>query len=160
ESEFAASVPKATKHWSFDLVLIGGGLATLVVGSRLLVDNSIVVAKAFQISEAVIGLTVVALGTSMPELATSIIAAVRRQPDIALGNIIGSNIFNILAILGLSSLVAPVTAGGITLFDYGVMVGTAVLLLPFLMTGSRLGRLEGLVFLGGYCGYLAFLWPQ
>ncbi len=160
ESEFAESVPKSTKHWSFDLVLIGGGLATLVVGSRLLVDNSIEVARAFQISEAVIGLTVVALGTSMPELATSIIAAVRRQPDIALGNVIGSNIFNILATLGLSSLMVPMTAGGITLVDYAVMVGTAVLLLPFLMTGSRLGRLEGLVFLGGYCGYLAFLWPQ
>lgn len=160
ESEFAESVPKATQHWSFDLGLIGGGLATLVVGSRLLVDNSIEVARAFQISEAVIGLTVVALGTSMPELATSIIAAVRRQPDIALGNVIGSNIFNILATLGLSSLMVPMTAGGITLVDYAVMVGTAVLLLPFLMTGPRLGRLEGLVFLGGYCGYLAFLWPQ
>ena len=160
ESEFAESVPKSTKHWSFDLVLIGGGLATLVVGSRLLVDNSIEVARAFQISEAVIGLTVVALGTSMPELATSIIAAVRRQPDIALGNAIGSNIFNILATLGLSSLMVPMTAGGITLVDYAVMVGTAILLLPFLMTGPRLGRLEGLVFLGGYCGYLAFLWPQ
>ncbi|KGO33767.1 MAG: calcium/sodium antiporter [Desulfoprunum sp.] len=160
ENEFATSVPKATKHWAVDLVLIGGGLATLVVGSRLLVDNSIEVARAFQISEAVIGLTVVALGTSMPELATSIIAAVRRQPDIALGNIIGSNIFNILAILGFSSLVAPMTAGGINLFDFGVMVGASVLLLPFLMTGPRLGRLEGLVFFGGYCGYLAFLWPQ
>lgn len=160
ESEFAESVPKATTHWAVDLVLIGGGLATLVVGSRLLVDNSIEVARAFQISEAVIGLTVVALGTSMPELATSIIAAVRRQPDIALGNAIGSNIFNILATLGLSALVVPMTAGGITVIDYGVMVGTAVLLLPFLMTGPRLGRLEGLVFLGGYCGYLAFLWPR
>jgi len=160
ESEFAESVPKATTHWAVDLVLIGGGLATLVVGSRLLVDNSIEVARAFQISEAVIGLTVVALGTSMPELATSIIAAIRRQPDIALGNAIGSNIFNILATLGLSSLVVPMTAGGITVIDYGVMVGTAVLLLPFLMTGPRLGRLEGLVFLGGYCGYLAFLWPR
>jgi len=160
ESEFAQSVPKSTQHWSFDLVLIGGGLATLVLGSRLLVDNSIEVARAFQISEAVIGLTVVALGTSMPELATSIIAAVRRQPDIALGNAIGSNIFNILATLGLSSLVVPMTAAGITPVDYGVMAGTAVLLLPFLMTGPRLGRLEGLVFLGGYCGYLAFLWPQ
>ncbi|MGW8158958.1 MAG: calcium/sodium antiporter [Desulfoprunum sp.] len=160
DNEFATSVPKATKHWAVDLVLIGGGLATLVVGSRLLVDNSIEVARAFQISEAVIGLTVVALGTSMPELATSIIAAVRRQPDIALGNIIGSNIFNILAILGFSSLVAPMTAGGINLFDFGVMVGASVLLLPFLMTGPRLGRLEGMVFFGGYCGYLAFLWPQ
>jgi len=160
ETEFADGVPKPTKHWAVDLLLIGGGLATLIVGSRLLVDNSIEVARAFQISEAVIGLTVVALGTSMPELATSIIAAIRRQPDIALGNVIGSNIFNILATLGLSSLVVPMTAGGITLVDYAVMVGTAVLLLPFLMTGPRLGRLEGLVFLGGYCGYLAFLWPQ
>lgn len=135
-------------------------LVLLFGGAELLVKGSASLAARAGLTPLVIGLTVVAFGTSMPELATSIIAAVRRQPDIALGNFIGSNIFNILAILGLSSLVAPVTAEGIDLFGYGVMVGTSVLLLPFLMTGPRLGRREGLVFLGGYCGYLAFLWPQ
>lgn len=160
EEEFAESVPKQTKHWFIDLLLVGGGLAVLVIGSRLLVDNSIEVARAYRISEAVIGLTIVALGTSMPELATSIIAAVRRQPDIALGNIIGSCIFNILSILGLSASIIPVTSGGITLIDYAVMAGCAVVLLPFLMTGLRLGRVEGLVLLSVYGGYLYHLWPE
>lgn len=160
EEEFAESIPKQTKHWSVDLLLVGGGLAVLVVGSRLLVENSIEVARAYQISEAVIGLTIVALGTSMPELATSIIAAVRKQPDIALGNVIGSCIFNILSILGLSASIVPIASGGITLVDYVVMVGCAVVLLPFLMTGLRLGRFEGLVFLAIYGGYLYYLWPE
>lgn len=160
EEEFAESVPKQTKHWAIDLLLVGGGLAVLVIGSRLLVDNSIEVARAYMISEAVIGLTIVALGTSMPELATSIIAAVRKQPDIALGNVIGSCIFNILSILGLSASIIPITSGGITLVDYAVMVGCAVVLLPFLMTGLRLGRIEGLVLLSVYGGYLFHLWPQ
>ncbi|KAB2888179.1 MAG: calcium/sodium antiporter [Desulfobulbaceae bacterium] len=160
EEEFAESVPKQTKHWFIDLLLVGGGLAVLVIGSRLLVDNSIEVARAYRISEAVIGLTIVALGTSMPELATSIIAAVRRQPDIALGNVIGSCIFNILSILGLSASIIPVTSGGITLVDYAVMAGCAVVLLPFLMTGLRLGRIEGLVLLSVYGGYLYHLWPE
>jgi len=160
QAEFGEGVPKLTRHWSLDVLLIGGGLAMLILGSRLLVDNSITVAKAFHVSEAVIGLTIVALGTSMPELATSLIAAVRRQPDIALGNIVGSNIFNILSILGLSSLITPITAAGITIADYGLMVFCSVLLLPFLMTGPRLGRLEGLAFLAIYAGYLYFLWPK
>jgi cation:H+ antiporter len=160
EEEFAEGVPKQTKHWFIDLLLVGGGLAVLVVGSRLLVDNSIEVARAYRISEAVIGLTIVALGTSMPELATSIIAAVRKQPDIALGNVIGSCIFNILSILGLSASIIPITSGGITIVDYAVMVGCAVILLPFLMTGLRLGRIEGLVFLSIYGGYLYYLWPK
>lgn len=160
ESEFAESVPKLTRHWSIDLLLIGGGLAVLVVGSRLLVDNSIEVARAYQISEAVIGLTIVAAGTSMPELATSLIAAVRKQPDIALGNVVGSCIFNILSILGLSASIMPIASGGITLVDYAVMVGCAAVLLPFLMTGLRLGRLEGLVLLSIYGGYLYYLWPE
>ena len=160
EEEFAESIPKQTKHWSVDLLLVGGGLAVLVVGSRLLVENSIEVARAYQISEAVIGLTIVALGTSMPELATSIIAAVRKQPDIALGNVIGSCIFNILSILGLSASIVPIASGGITLVDYVVMVGCAVVLLPFLMTGLRLGRFEGLVLLAIYGGYLYYLWPE
>lgn len=160
KAEFGEGVPKLTTHWAVDLLLIVGGLAMLVYGSRLLVDNSIAVAKAFHVSEAVIGLTIVALGTSMPELATSIIAAVRRQPDIALGNIVGSNIFNILSILGLSALVVPITAAGITIVDYGLMVFCSVLLLPFLMTGPRLGRLEGLALIAVYGGYLYVLWPK
>ena len=114
-----------------------------MLGSRLLVDNSLQVARAFQISEAVIGLTVVAFGTSVPELATSIVAAVRKQPDIALGNVIGSNIFNILSILGISALVMPIAVNGIQVLDYAMMVGVSLLILPFLMTGLRSGPYRG-----------------
>jgi cation:H+ antiporter len=149
-----------TGHWSLDLLLIGGGLAVLTLGSRLLVDNSLQVARAFQISEAVIGLTVVAFGTSVPELATSIVAAVRRQPDIALGNVIGSNIFNILSILGITALVAPITTNGIQVLDYAMMVGVSLLILPFLSSDLRLARVEGAILLGLYGGYLYLLWPK
>jgi cation:H+ antiporter len=159
-SEFTQGVPKMTGHWSLDLLLIGGGLAVLTLGSRLLVDNSLQVARAFQISEAVIGLTVVAFGTSVPELATSIVAAVRRQPDIALGNVIGSNIFNILSILGITALVAPITTNGIQVLDYAMMVGVSLLILPFLSSDLRLARVEGAILLGLYGGYLYLLWPK
>ena len=160
EGEFAEGVPKMTKHWSLDLLLIVGGLVVLVLGSRLLVDNCLQVARAFRISEAVIGLTVIALGTSMPELATSIVAAIRRQPDIALGNVVGSNIFNILGTLGLSAMVAPMAVPGIQMLDYAVMVGVSLLLLPFLMTGLRLARFEGGILLAIYVSYLFVLWPK
>lgn len=159
-SEFTQGVPKMTGHWSLDLLLIAGGLAILVLGSRLLVDNSLQVARTFQISEAVIGLTVVAFGTSVPELATSIVAAIRRQPDIALGNVIGSNIFNILLILGASALVTPITTNGIQVLDYAMMVGVSLLILPFLSSGLRLARVEGAILLGLYGGYLYLLWPK
>ena len=160
EGEFAEGVPKMTRHWSLDLLLIVGGLVVLVLGSRLLVDNCLQVARAFHISEAVIGLTVIALGTSMPELATSIVAAIRRQPDIALGNVVGSNIFNILGTLGLSAMVAPMAVPGIQMLDYAVMVGVSLLLLPFLMTGLRLARFEGGILLAAYISYLFVLWPK
>ena len=101
------TAPSVSRHWSVDLAFLLGGLATLVFGSNLLVDHSVALAKGLGVSEAIIGLTIVAAGTSMPELATSVIAALRKQPDIAIGNIIGSNIFNILAILGVASIVTP-----------------------------------------------------
>ena len=160
EDEFAEGVPKMTRHWSLDLLLIVGGLVVLVLGSHLLVDNCLQVARAFRISEAVIGLTVIALGTSMPELATSIVAAIRRQPDIALGNVVGSNIFNILGTLGLSAMVTPMVVPGIKMLDYAMMAGVSLLLLPFLMTGLRLARLEGAILLVVYASYLFVLWPK
>ena len=160
EDEFAEGVPKMTRHWSLDLLLILGGLVVLVLGSHLLVDNCLLVARAFRISEAVIGLTVIALGTSMPELATSIVAAIRRQPDIALGNVVGSNIFNILGTLGLSAMVTPMVVPGIKMLDYAMMAGVSLLLLPFLMTGLRLARLEGAILLVVYASYLFVLWPK
>jgi cation:H+ antiporter len=160
-AEFADAVADAPrgKLW-LDLVLIAGGLAVLVIGSRLLVSNSIGLARLIGISEAVIGLTIVAAGTSMPELATSIIAAWRREPDIALGNVIGSNIYNILAILGVSGLLAPLHAPGIRTLDLWVMLAMAVVLLPLIWTRLAVARWEGALLVAGYCAYVYVLWPH
>jgi len=149
-----------SRHWCVDIALILVGLAILVAGSRLLVENSVALAVSFGISEAVIGLTIVAAGTSMPELATSLVAAFRKQPDIAIGNIVGSNIFNVLGILGVASIVSPIEAPGISTLDYGVMILFTVLLIPLLYTGRILHRVEGAVLLALYFGYLFLLWPD
>jgi len=153
-----ASAP--SRLWAVDLLLILGGLAVLVFGSRLLVQHSVSLAKDMGISEAVIGLTIVAAGTSMPELATSLVAALRKQPDIAIGNVIGSNVFNILGILGVATLLSPLHAPGISTVDYAVMVFVTVLLIPLLYTGRLLHRLEGLALLLVYGVYLFILWPS
>jgi len=155
-----APVPTVSRHWGMDIAYIVVGLGLLVFGSSLLVDNSVVVAKAFGVSEAVIGLTIVAAGTSMPELATSLVAAVRKQPDIAVGNVVGSNIFNILGILGLASIVSPLRAPGVSMLDYIVMIGFTVLLIPLLYTGRLLHRLEGGALLALYGVYVFILWPE
>jgi cation:H+ antiporter len=153
----AEDVPRG--HWLLDVVYVIAGLAILIVGSRLLVTNAVELAKGLGVSEAIIGLTIVAAGTSMPELATSVVAAIRRQPDIAVGNVVGSNVFNILAILGFSSLTMPLAAPGISGLDLGVMIALTVLLLPLLYTGRILHRVEGLLLLACYGGYLFILWP-
>ncbi|MBL9154676.1 MAG: calcium/sodium antiporter [Verrucomicrobiales bacterium] len=160
EAEFEEGVPKPTSHWWADLLFIAGGLALLVFGSDLLVEHAVSLARSLGVSEAVIGLTIIAAGTSMPELATSIVAALRKEPDIAIGNVIGSNIFNILSILGLCSLVAPIQSSGIRPFDYWAMIGCAVLLLPMLWTGRKIVRIEGAILLAAYGAYLYVLWPK
>jgi len=128
------------------------------VGARLLTIGAVELARVFGVPELVIGLTIVALGTSLPEVAASIAAALKREPDIALGNIVGSNVFNILGILGLTALVQPVGVPweGIQR-DIWVMLGASLLLWPFLATGYRLGRREGGVFLGLYVAYMVLL---
>lgn len=151
---------RKTQHWVFDFAYIVGGLGILIVGSQILVDSSVSLAKEFGVSEAVIGLTIIASGTSMPELATSVVAALRKQPDIALGNVIGSNVFNILGILGIASLVSPLSAPGVSWFDCATMVLFSALLLPLLFTGSLLHRIEGALLLVLYGGYLFILWPK
>jgi cation:H+ antiporter len=147
------------RHWGLDVAFVVAGLGILVLGSRLLVDHAVALAGALGVSEAVIGLTIVAAGTSMPELATSVVAAVRKQPDIAIGNIVGSNIFNILAIMGLSSTIAPLHAPGISSLDFLVMIALTVLLIPLLYTGRLLHRLEGALLLALYGAYIFILWP-
>jgi cation:H+ antiporter len=160
EREFAEGVPARSGSVLLDWLFILGGLGILVIGARLLTDNSVALARSFGVSEAVIGLTIVAAGTSVPELAASIVAAMKKEPDIALGNVIGSNIFNILGILGIASLVAPLSAPNISHFDLWTMVAIAAALVPMLWTGLRVSRAEGVALFAAYCGYVYFLWPK
>lgn len=136
------------------------GISMLVGGGILFVNGAVDLAKTFGVSEVIIGLTIVAIGTSMPELVTSVIAALKGQSDIAIGNIVGSNIFNILGILGITAIVQPVSSLGFQPIDFIVMLAFAVIILPFAWTGLRIGRREGTVLLLGYLGYMGYLVNQ
>ena len=160
EKEFEEGTPHQSRNVVIDLLLVSGGLALLVLGARFFVSGAIDLARLWGVSEAVIGLTIVAAGTSLPELATSVLAAIRKEDDIAIGNIVGSNVFNILGILGVSGMIAPLSTGGITPVDFGVMLGVALLLLPLMHTGLRLVRWEGALFLSIYGGYVWWLLPK
>jgi len=151
--------PSRTPLW-LDLLLVAAGLSLLVWGANLFVAGAIDLARTLGVSEAVIALTIVAGGTSLPELATSIVAAVKKQPDIAVGNVVGSNIFNILCILGATAAVRPIDVGGIGLGDAAVMLGLSVVLLPLAVTQRRISRPEGLGLLLAYAAYLAWRWPM
>jgi cation:H+ antiporter len=132
-----------------------GGLAVLMFGARFLVDGSVSIARGFGVSEAFIGLTIVAVGTSLPELATSIIAAFRRQSEIAIGNIVGSNIFNVLGILGVTALIKPVpVADRFLTFDLPIMIAASLALTAVLLTRRVIGRVVGLVVLVAYVAYV------
>ena len=142
------------------LLLALAGLGLVVLGGAALVDGAVALARAFGIGETVIGLTIVAVGTSMPELVTSVIAALKRQGDVAFGNIVGSNMYNILGIGGTTALIAPsAVPAEIVRFDAPLMVGVSVLFVVFAATGRRIARGEGLALLAGYCAYLYMLWP-
>lgn len=147
-------------HWGVQILLILAGLALLVLGSNWLVDAAVAFAKYLGVSELVIGLTIVAAGTSLPEVATSILAAIRGERDIAVGNVVGSNIFNILAVLGISASVAPgdlAVAPAMLAFDIPVMVAVAVACLPVFFSGSAILRWEGSMFLALYVAYTLYL---
>lgn len=136
-------------------IAVGLGLILLIGGSQILLIGAIGIAEYFNVPEAVIGLTLVAVGTSLPELSISVIAAIRRHADVAVGNILGSNIFNLLGILGVSALLQPLPVHARILhFDQWVMLGTSLLLLLFLYTQSCLSRLEGGMLLAGYGIYV------
>ena len=136
------------------------GLALLILGSKWLVDGAVAIARNLGVSELVVGLTIVAVGTSLPELATSVVASLHGERDIAVGNVVGSNIFNILCVLGMATLVSPsglaVPPAALT-FDLPVMLAVAVVCLPVFMAGHRIDRWEGLIFLGYYVVYVLFL---
>ncbi|MGI9322507.1 MAG: calcium/sodium antiporter [Pseudomonadales bacterium] len=139
------------------MLFVIGGLALLVYGSQLFVDGAVAIARLLGVSEAVIGLTLVAVGTSVPEFATCLVAAWRGQPDIAVGNVIGSNIFNVLGILGITSLVGSISSVQFSLVDFGVALAFSLVLLPLARTDFKLTRLEGALLLAGYCAYLIYL---
>ncbi|MGM0543862.1 MAG: calcium/sodium antiporter [Pseudomonadota bacterium] len=153
EADEVTALPRTT----ISIVMaLGLGLGLLIGGSQLLLYGTIGLAQAMGISEAVIGLTIVAVGTSLPEMAVSVIAALRRHADVAVGNILGSNIFNLLGILGISAVLQPLPiADRVAAFDQWVMLGAAGVLMIFLYTGMRLSRLEGGLLLTGYGVYLA-----
>jgi cation:H+ antiporter len=147
-------------RWPMHVLLVLLGLALLVVGSEWLVDGAVAIAGALGVSELIIGLTVIAAGTSLPEVATSIVAGLRGERDIAVGNVVGSNIFNILVVIGATSIVAP---GGLHVapaainFDMPVMIAAAVLCLPIFFVDHRIGRWEGGLFLSYYVFYTFYL---
>ena len=139
-----------------ELVLVVGGLVLLTLGARWFVAGAVGLARLAGWSEAFIGLTVVAVGTSLPELAASVVAARRGEGDIAIGNVVGSNVFNILGVLGAGALVRPLPQGGILPGDLVAMGAAAVILAPFAWTGRRVDRWEGVVLVVGYVGYVAW----
>ncbi|MGL5287390.1 MAG: calcium/sodium antiporter [Aeromonas sp.] len=160
EQEYGAHEPHSPLTQLRNVLLIVVGLALLVLGSRLLVESAVTIARYFGVSELVIGLTIVAAGTSLPEVVTSIVAALRGERDIAVGNVVGSNIFNIFCVLGLSALVVP---GGIEVsatalaFDIPVMIAVALACLPIFFTGYTIARWEGMLFLAYYVAYTLWL---
>ncbi|MBI4019982.1 MAG: calcium/sodium antiporter [Candidatus Aenigmarchaeota archaeon] len=152
-----AVVGEGSKSRARNAIMVLAGLAGTIIGAKLLVDNGAAMARSFGVSEAFIGLTLVAVGTSIPELVTSVVAAIKKLPDIAVGNIIGSNIFNALFILGVAAIVAPLEVSpGIVFSDMLVMLGFAVAL-QLLMLNGKINRWNGLVLLGSYMAYIAYL---
>lgn len=146
---------RLSRHWALDILFIGLGLAGLVYGSDLLVENAVIIATKLGMSEALIGLTIVAAGTSMPELATSVVAAIRKRADIAIGNVVGSNIFNIFFILGVAGLIQPISTPDINYVDSLFVIGISLMLWFFMKHSSRLGRWHGLSLLFFYFIYFA-----
>jgi cation:H+ antiporter len=163
-AEYQQAFGGATAGWlgrlPIQIACVLSGLGLLVLGATWLVDSAVSIARAFDISEAVIGLTIVAAGTSLPELATSVVAAMRGERDIAAGNVVGSSLFNLLGILGIAALATP---GGLSVapalvnFDVPVMIAVAFACLPIFATGQCIARWEGALFLGYYAVYVGYL---
>jgi len=155
--EFKEALRERRRAAWLDLLFVLTGFVSLLVGANLLLMGALVVAEQFGISQVVIGLTIVALGTSLPELATSVVASVKREPDVAFGNAIGSNILNILLVLGVAALIRPIETAGLRTFDIAALVASAVILFPLMWRGWVLNRLEGAFLLAGYVAYLYFV---
>lgn len=151
-------LPVPSKSIWFDLVMVAGGILAVVGGGKLLVDNAIVLAKTFNVSDEVIGLTLVSVGTSLPELATSVMAAIRKHSDIALGNVLGSNVYNILGIAGITALIKPIpVTEHMVQIDIPLMIGVSLILFFLAVVVKRFGKRVGYAFLAAYIGYIYFL---
>ena len=148
-----------SKNFLRDIGFLILGLIALALGSNFLVEGAVDLARIWGLSEALIGLTIVSVGTGTPELATALMAAYRKTADIAIGNAVGSNIFNIFFVVGLAGLIAPIEATGINSSDLYVMFGLTFLLLPTVWTGMVLDRKEGFLFVAIYVAYIYYLWP-
>lgn len=161
ELEDIGFIESRTKQISLILV----GIAGVVIGAQVLIDSAVIVMRGFGVSEKFIGLTIVAFGTSLPELATSVVAALRKEMDISIGNLIGSNVFNILSVIGAAAMVRPIPipggffASGLVI-DYSVMVGVSVLTWLIMWKSFKVSRAGGFVLLCSYVGYLAYLIPN
>ena len=154
----AKAIPPGPRSAFLDIALAVAGLGLLIAGAKLLVGGAINIAAALGVSETIIGLTIVAIGTSLPELVTASMAAMRGRSALALGNVVGSNIYNILGILGATAAIRPVSAPGeIVAFDNWVMLAATLLMIAFAMTRNRLSRLEGAVLVTGYAAYIFWL---
>jgi cation:H+ antiporter len=142
---------------SKSIILIGSGLTLLTFGSFITVENAVIIAKNFGVSERIIGLTLIAIGTSLPELVTSIVAALRGHADLSVGNIVGSNIFNILAIIGISAAIIGISVNENMFFDYYVMIAFSIILIPIMRSGFLISRKEGYGLVAAYFAYLIYL---
>ncbi|QSP94636.1 calcium/sodium antiporter [Marinobacter salinisoli] len=159
-SDHLAPDHQTSVNWPKNLGLVVGGLVLLVIGSRWLVESAVAFAQYLGVSELVVGLTIVAAGTSLPEVVTSVIAAIRGERDIAVGNVVGSNIFNLMGVLGLAGIVAPAgieVSTAVIGFDLPVMIAVALACLPIFFTGATISRQEGLVLLAYYVAYTLYL---
>lgn len=160
EEEFDEYIPKKKRNIFVDVFLIAGGLGVLVLGANFFLNGAVVIADYLGASEAIIGLTVVSFGTSLPELATSVVASMKKQGDIILGNAIGSNIFNVLCILGVTAAIHPLSTTEIDNIDLGVMIIIAAIIYPLARLGMTLSRWKGFVLLAFYFGYMYYLYLQ
>jgi cation:H+ antiporter len=154
------SVPTLTDNTLLNILLAAAGIALLVTGSRIFVDAAVTLAALIGVPTAVVGLSAAALGSSLPELSASIIAAKHGQPEMAAGNLIGSNIFNLLLILGATSIAKPLTMDAVTVIDLGVMILVTMLALVLMLTRAWLRRREGIVLVSVYAAYMVWLYVQ
>jgi cation:H+ antiporter len=154
----AEDAREGPSNMTLSIAMAVAGIAITIFGARFLVSGAIDLAKGLGVSDTIIGLTIVAVGTSMPELVTSVMAAIRKHADVAYGNIIGSNIFNVLFILGTTSIIQPIDMPRqIASFDIWVMLAATGMLVYFARTGAKLQRWEGWVFIAAYAGYTGYL---